>query len=151
MKLPSIFSPDQKRGFTLIEILLVIALVGLLSGFTIVAGTDFYRGYAFRSEVDLAVAALQKARSQALSNLNQTAHGVHLAGDGYTVFEGPTFNPAAPTNALVPIQWAAAPADPVDISFEQLSATTASATVVLTDGHSRTVRITVNREGRISW
>ena len=73
-------------GFTLIETLIVVALVAVLAGFGLVVGIDAYQRSTFRSQQDFLVASLQKARSRALANIGQCNHGVRIEEGSYTTF-----------------------------------------------------------------
>lgn len=74
MMLPNTSAPS--KGFTLIEVVIVMAIVGFLAVFGIIVGLDSYSRYNFHSEVDDAVAMLQRARSEAINNIGGVAHGV---------------------------------------------------------------------------
>lgn len=85
-------SLKEDKGFTLIEVLVVMVLFILVSGFALFLSLDSFRGYVYASDRNTLVSALQKARSQALANVNQKPHGVHINHSSnpktYTVFEG---------------------------------------------------------------
>ena len=58
------------------EIIIVIAMFGALLALGLFMSMDAYRGFSFRSEEDTVVSLLQKARSRAMNNMNQTPWGV---------------------------------------------------------------------------
>lgn len=158
-------------GFTLLEIMMVMAFVAIIGGFTLAVSMDSFRGYMFHSDRDLLVTALQRARSQAIGNVclgalcsNGKPHGVAIRPadnpNAYVIFQTET---ATPT-------YAARTADDKvqDIAIETNAGTTftpASAEFVFTNlsgnviapgtitvaasGHSST--ITVGTEGQIQW
>jgi len=70
------------RGYTLIEIIVVIALLVMTGALGVVMSMDSFRGYMFRNERDSIVAALQRARSLAVSNICEGAacDGVRRTG-----------------------------------------------------------------------
>jgi prepilin-type N-terminal cleavage/methylation domain-containing protein len=89
MKLPKISIPNpEKYGFTLIEVIVVMAMLGLLSLLGLAISFDSYQRYNFRAEKSLVQNILQKARSQAIGNIDQLPHGFHISGDFYTLYEG---------------------------------------------------------------
>jgi prepilin-type N-terminal cleavage/methylation domain-containing protein len=134
-------------GFTLIEIIIVIAIFGALLALGLFMSMDAYRGFSFRSERSTIVSLLQKARSRAMNNSNQTPWGVCYQSGNYVIFQGLACTtgetipagPAATTTGLL-----------AGVVFSQLSGTTTAATItVLQDGRSST--ISTNNEGTIIW
>src|SRR5438876_578690 len=65
-------------GFTLIEVMIVMAIFALLASLGLIIGMDFYRSYSFNSERNVALAVLRKARTEAMVNVDQAAHGVRI-------------------------------------------------------------------------
>jgi prepilin-type N-terminal cleavage/methylation domain-containing protein len=86
---------DNKSGFTLVEILLVIAIVSIVSAVTI--GT--YRGLIKKTEVDLTanniIFDLKRAKANSLGGVDNRSWGVHFvnsstSSDYYEIFSTPT-------------------------------------------------------------
>ncbi len=150
---------------TLIEMLVVLALVGIIGGFALFTSLDTYRGTSFRSDRDLVVALLERSRSQAMNNLcsggctNGKPHGVairpsnHLTS--YVAFQGQTY---ATRDVAVDDIFNSNPV--VGISgfseavFAQLAATSTvvgGTNLTISDlaGHSSV--ITVSPNGQITW
>lgn len=149
-----------RRGFTLIEVLVVIGLVAIIGGAAAYFGLDTYRGYSFHSDRDLLVAALQHARSQAVGNIclgagctEGQAHGVHVESNKLVMFQGTVYNSSDPVNASIDLNANVTGVSPVptDIVFTQLSATTTGAAINLTDTTGRTSTVTISSEGQIVW
>lgn len=142
----------------MIEIILVIAIVGVLATIGLWTSMDSYRGYSYRSERDNLVSALQKARMDSMTNINAAQHGVHLTASNYTVFQGTDYASRNPSfdRVITPsgaITLSGSPALPRDVVFDQLSGSVAAAmagTITITDG-ARSTAITINNEGHISW
>ena len=141
------------NGFTLIEILVVIGILVILSSLGLLVSLDFYRSYAFNSERDLLVAALQKARSQSMANINQSAHGVQVnSGAEYVIFEGSAYSAGNAANFSMPADPSVSSSGDSEIVFEQLSGKVAAQKqVTLTDPKGRSAQITINPEGGIEW
>lgn len=142
------------RGFTLVEVLVVIGITGMLLGLGASMGLDAYRVYSFRAEQERVVSILEKARSRAINNIHQTVHGVCYQDFDYIIFEGVACVPGA-TSEHVQANKAIARASnfstkfPV-IIFSQLTGTTTMVQVRLTDG-VRSEDMQVNYEGTIIW
>lgn len=154
------------RGFTLLEILIVIALLAIVAGFGLIVSMDDYRGFNFRNERDVVAGVLQKARSQAVNNMcfphgggdcsDGKPHGAYFGTDGqYVIFQGPSYA-SRDEDADEVIEVGA----PVDVSgfsevvFSRLSgdaATTGGTTLTVTDDRGRTSVFTVEPSGRIWW
>ncbi|MEK9185815.1 MAG: prepilin-type N-terminal cleavage/methylation domain-containing protein [Patescibacteria group bacterium] len=66
------------RGFTLIETLIVIGIIGFVAVVGVIVGLDTYQRYVFRSDLDKTAALLQKARSSAINNVDEKSYGVRF-------------------------------------------------------------------------
>ncbi len=155
------------KGFTLIEVLIVIGLLAIIGGFSAVATLDNYRMSAFRDERKTLVTALQKARAEALNNIDQKAHGVAVLPSDhpsdYVIFEGDDYATADhDKDQLIPSSYSVEleAGSVQEVKFAQLSAV-ASCDGVVCDGvagitlhdpvRDTSVAVTVNREGRVDW
>lgn len=146
------------RGFSLIEVLVVLALLGIVLGSTLFFTADTYQRTAFLSERDSLVSLLQTARGKALNNVNQRRHGVALypvGYRGYVLFEGDTFissDLASRTFTPASYEVTIDVASSVEIVFEQLSGNASyDGQIILIDqNRMATTSIFVNYEGAIS-
>ena len=156
------------RGFTLIEILVSIAILAIIISLGLFISMDFFKSYSFRSEESIVVSLLQNARSQSLNNINQVRHGIHFQNPlKYIVFECDSSEPQctdysdADTLKDLIIDPAynssiSSPGLPFDVIFEQLngSCITSNCSTLLTitanDG-TKSYNIMVNSEGQIDW
>ena len=140
------------RGFTLVEIVVVLAIFGLLVGLGLFMSMDAYRGFNFRSERDVVVSELQRARSHAMANRYGKAWGVCYIAPDYIVFRGTACVAGASTNELL----SAAPSvtitglNPPGVVFSQLSGATTATTIQITQDN-RTTTVSINHEGTINW
>jgi prepilin-type N-terminal cleavage/methylation domain-containing protein len=140
-------------GFTLIEVLIGSAMVALIASLGLFLSFDFYKSYLFHYEEDLVTSILQKARSQALANIDQVRHGVHIDYAAnpktYTIFEN-TYAAGAAGNQVFENNRAVTPGGLTEVVFDQLTgaAAVAGGNLTLSDG-IHTAIISVNAEGRI--
>jgi prepilin-type N-terminal cleavage/methylation domain-containing protein len=86
------------RGFTLVETLLVLALMSVLISVSLTEGlASFTRGLS-QNDRQLAVSALREARAEAMDGTctgnacaGPLAHGVFISQSGVTIFEGASY------------------------------------------------------------
>ncbi len=149
------FLNKSGAGFTLVEIMVAIGLLVIILGLSLFLTMDFYRSYAFRYEQNLVVSILQKARSQAMANVDQTNHGVCMEQGGlnYIIFGGAPPSPCAgiskfPKAAAITVP----PFSP--IVFKQLDGacvTCATPLKITLTGQGKTADIIIYGNGRIDW
>ncbi len=166
---------SSSKGFTLIEILVVFGIFALIISLGLIVSMDSFRSFAFRNEQNLAISVLQKARSQAMSNVcigqvtsnpaqcslpgyccDGKSHGVYFDSNQYVIFQGAAFNAGDPANQNISknnddvkiTDLSGYP--PSDIIFNQLEGTVAAnwAIKISASGHPP-AQITINREGQI--
>ncbi len=158
---------SKDRGFTLIEVIVVIILVASIGGLGLYFGFDNFRAYSFNTDRDTLVSALQHARAQAMANIchgdsiectTGKPFGVRIEADKYIIFEGVTYSANDPLNVKLEANNAIGHAGINEIVFEQLTGNAFSLanpepwSVILTDQeNNKTSTISINSEGRISW
>ncbi len=141
--------------------MLVLGIMSIVSGFSLFANMDSYRGYAFRGTRDMLVAVLQKARSQSINNMcfgsactDGKPHGVHFTPGQYVIFQGASWAARdAALDEIVKIESANVQVSGPDIVFAQLSgnASPAGGVITVVDDASHSSVISVNGEGQILW
>lgn len=90
-----------QNGFTFLEVMMVIVLMTITLGFTLLYGQTAQVRNNLSGEVARFVSYVRLAQSDAAAGKNNTAYGIHLATDAYTVFEGTTYDANATTNFTV--------------------------------------------------
>lgn len=142
---------QTNAGFTLIEILIVTAIVVILFGMGLFISFDFYRSFLSNSERDLLVGVLEKARNRAMNNINQSPHGVHIASSSYILFQGSVYAPASPSNEPITSNTAITKTGITDVVFSQLSGDPDTTGSITLQSSARTDVININDEGTIEW
>lgn len=75
-------------GFTIIELVLVIALSVLLIGIAMPTGVSFFRSVLVQDQVEEIALAYRGAARDALYGKNDIEHGVMISNNTITVFQG---------------------------------------------------------------
>jgi len=149
MKSPKPFSAN--RGFTLIEIMVVLGLVGVIAALSVAVSFNSLGRSSVHTERDTLVSLLWVARTKSLANVDQSAHGVHIEANTFTVFTGDTYSASDPKNRVTPRNTAISISGPSDIKFLQLTGDVAGAGTITLSGVGSTQTIEINDAGRIEW
>jgi prepilin-type N-terminal cleavage/methylation domain-containing protein len=147
------------RGFTLIEVAIVVAVLALIAGIGLAVGLPSYRATLFRSDRDTLIAALLHARAQAMNGVCSASacagpapHGVYIGPASYVIFEGASY---ATRDASEDEAFAADPvvarSGAAEIVFDALSGRVDSPgeIVLAYAGHASIVSI--DGEGGVAW
>lgn len=146
-------------GITMLEVVVVMAIFILVTGFTLLFTMDAFRGSTFQSDRDLFVALLQRARAQSISNICNAAgctdgkpHGVKINGSTYVLFEGESFAARdASADSLFDASVAVTRSGDTEVVFTQLAGTTTVAREFVFKNSEHISTTTVWTNGRIFW
>lgn len=148
MALPSTLS---SRGFTLVEVLVVIALMTGLLTIGIPISWDFYTSYQFDSELQTFVSILEQARNFSMVNRYESPHGVLVDANQFVIFQGNSYVTRNPIQDLTfPRNGTVTITGPDELVFTSLSGTTTASTYTFVSQH-RNVVISVNYHGAILY
>jgi len=150
----------RQHGFTLIELILVISIIGVLVGLGMISYQGFQKRTNLDVEVQRIINVLRSAQSEAISAKEGSSYGVHFTANEYTLYRGNNWEDPGKeiidtyeTHTyieLFDINFAE-DAGSDDVVFDKLTGTTANAGSVkvriIGEGDHR--EVTVNREGRI--
>lgn len=150
--------PSFQKGFTLIEIILVMGLIGIILSFGVAMSIGSISQSTVTQERDLFVTLLLRgARAAAIANVGQTAHSVYIdsANHKYILFDGTTYTSGASTNREVPFtndNIVVTNTGGNKIIFDQLSGNVSegAGTISITNGNA-TQEIIVREVGQIDW
>lgn len=79
------------KGFTLVELLIVIAVASLVSLFTLPVGTKFFQSQTLDEASGDILNTLRRAYSQAVFQKNDSAFGVKFLSGSYALFQGSSY------------------------------------------------------------
>jgi prepilin-type N-terminal cleavage/methylation domain-containing protein len=149
MTSPKAYQDNSQSGFTLIEVIVSIGILALLAGLGLFLSMDFYRSYAFNYEQNLVVGLVQKARSQAMANIDQDKHCAWIQGSNYILAKGSacTTGDAFPKGGSMTVDFL----PNIPVVFNQLDGSVTTPVNIRITGQGKTANITINNEGQIDW
>lgn len=137
------------RGFTIIEVIVVLGILGILLVATAPVAWEFYQGIDLKSEYQNYKSYLNLARAYAMANKNASAHGVFFDNYGATIFQGTSFasrdatrDQSFPKSPLTTVSGA------TEINFAALSGKTSAASIMLSNSRG-SLTININIHGKI--
>ena len=143
----------NQQGFTLIEVLLSVAILTLLTGLSL----PVYETFVRRNDLDLTtqsiVASVRRAESYARGVNGDSTWGIEFLSSGVTLFQGATY--ASRNSAFdetIPLPNSLSISGTTEVVFSKLSAapsTTGSVTLSGTTNDTRT--ITINAKGMVDY
>ena len=149
MKLPRLYKGNAAAGFTLLEMVLVVAILAAVFSLGIPILYQFYARYQLDSEYQTLRSLFMQARNFSLINRNESSHGLYVDSGDFIVFQGASY---ASRNVLedriFPRSGAISVSGPTELLFSSLAGATASSTFVLNNNYSQKT-IYVNSEGAI--
>jgi prepilin-type N-terminal cleavage/methylation domain-containing protein len=151
----------QNRGFTLVEIAIVMGILSIIFAIGLFMSIDAFHAQIFRSGRESLVSALTASRARALTNFYQTPHGICYSTPNFILFRGTVYDPAAPTNEQIlgnPSVTISSAGDffkcgsHSEMVFARLAATTSSnGMITVTEPGHQPSTVSVNAEGTIIW
>lgn len=154
-------SRKKNAGLTLVEIVVVVAILSFILALGLIINFDSYKGYIFRSEQNILVSTLSRARSKSMNNFGQSRHGVcyNTATKNYVLYIGNSYVVNNPTNEYLSgnpsVTLSSSGGDFIcgtglGVVFNQLSGTTSPIEIVLNES-GRVSTTSINYEGTIIW
>jgi len=80
--------PETKRGVTLIETVVLVAIMGIMAVVGTSAILSYHRTSVMEAELRIVMAHMQRARQLAVGNANGSPYSVAFFASRYEVFEG---------------------------------------------------------------
>ncbi len=139
----------KQRGVTIAEIVIIIAIIGLLTTVIALPFSTFRQRQALQNSTNAVVAALNEARTRTLAAVGNTYYSVRIESAQVIVFVGSTYSSSTSTNEQIAIE------TPVTVSwslqgggssitFDRLTGTTSqygTLTLSLPNGSTKTVTV----------
>jgi prepilin-type N-terminal cleavage/methylation domain-containing protein len=109
---------SYKKGITALEILMVLAVVGILLAIVLPQFSKIKENQILKSTVGDVLSTISKARSQTLASLNSSEYGVHFQSDQVIIFKGTSYSAGASTNVVTSVS---APVSISNVTFGGVS------------------------------
>lgn len=87
----------HQRGFTIVELLVVLVIMGFLLAFSVVGVTRYAAYQTLSAEATEVYGFVRETREKTLADAD-AVFGVHIATSTITRFRGPVYDPATSTN-----------------------------------------------------
>ena len=146
-----------QKGITLWEILLAIAIVGVLAVIVLPGFSKIRKIQILKSTTEDIVSVIGQARSQTLASLNSSAYGVHFETNRVILFTGTSFSSDATSNQITnlispaTISSISLSNSGADLYFNRLSGLpSATGTIMLTLPSVTSKTITISASGSVS-
>ena len=142
----------KQKGFTMLELVLVVAMIGLLASFSI----NVSSGVIWRTDLHQAqsttVSSLRQAQILAQSGVENVDWGVHIEESTVTIFQGNDFENRDETKDERYDLGSSLSEETIDVVFHRLSGIPYdSPTEINLTARGGTVTLTVNSLGTINY
>jgi len=141
------------QGFTLVELLLCVAIISLLAGLSIPVSESFNRNNDLDIATQLLASGLRRAEAYARASNTDNAWSVEVQSSTVTLFQGTSFggrNTAYDEAFSLP--GTITPSGTTEVQFSKFAATpNTSATITLTSTTNNTRTVTVNAKGMVDY
>lgn len=143
----------MKRGFTLLELLLSIALISVVAGVALPVS----RAFQTRNDLDIAAAAaaqtLRRAQALAQGMDGDISWGVSASSGSITLFRGASYAARNPNfDEVFDVPATITPSGFTEVVFAKFTGDpTAAGTLTLTSSDSEVINIAINAKGTISY
>lgn len=148
-----------KKGITLLELVVVIAIVVLLTSVIVTSFSKFRNDKILDTGVENILSVLAKARGNTLSSKNAYQYGVHFEASRTILFRGTTYSSSDINNEIISlddsleISSISLTGGGVDVVFDRLTGKTSmdgSVILRLKSDTTKTKTITINGTGTAS-
>lgn len=88
----------KSHGFTLLELIIVVGILGLLLAVIMPSFLNFRRNSILNTETQNVITLVNKARMSSMSSREDAQYGIHLEASKVVLFQGDTYVDGAGTN-----------------------------------------------------
>jgi prepilin-type N-terminal cleavage/methylation domain-containing protein len=122
----------MKKGFTLIEIILAVAILLIIASIIIKSYSQFNKNVSLKTEVGRIASLIYRAKSDTISSRGGMQYGVHFESNKVVLFQGDIYSSGASTNENFPLSQSLSISAIIltgggsDLVFQRLTGTTAT-------------------------
>ncbi len=150
---------QNKNGFTLIEVLIVISILVIMIGIAATIGRSFSDTVNLDNSAKMVGTNIKLAKTRSVNALNDTNYGVHFEDNYIVIFAGNTFVEGDPANEIINLSDGIKTqnisfAGGGDLVFSRLTGVTnnpGSIEITLVKDLSKIRQIVVNKEGQVNY
>lgn len=141
------------RGVTVTEILVVVAVMGLIFSVTLPQFSKVRENQVLKSAAGDIISSINKARSQTLASVNSSSYGVHFETDKIVIFPGTDFYEGEAGNEVINMISPASitsidlSGGEADIYFNRITGTPSSSGTIVISAPSYSKTITISATG----
>lgn len=142
----------SQRGFSLVELVVVMGIVAIIAAVTVPLGLNYYRAQVLDETYYELRSTLRRAHSQAVSVKNDSAFGVKIMSENFVLFQGETYaGRVAIYDEVFDVPTVVSISGADEIIFNVLSGTTGSAVTISLElqGSEEAATISVSTNGII--
>jgi len=145
--------PNVKRGFTLIEVLLSMALIAILTGVALPAYFTLFSKNDLDVAKNQAAQSLGRAAFLSLASEGDTTWGVEISAENIVIFKGASYaSRDEDYDETYPIASSITPSGLTEIVFDKMTGLPQSAgDIILTSTNGDIKTITINSKGAVSY
>lgn len=150
---PTNYNLPTKRGFTLIEMMLSVATIGIMAGMAI----PIYQSFQMRNDLDIMTVEIAQTlrRAQVLSQAvdGDISWGVKIQNDSLVLFKGISYIARDTSfDEMFEMPLTITPSGMTEVIFTKFSGwPQTTGTTTLTSNNNETRTITINTKGMVSY
>lgn len=139
------------RGFSLVEVLIVIGIMALITSVMMFSGTAFRQSQALHEATQVVLSVINQARAHTLSSIGYSQYGVRLESDRIIMFKGSSWPGTDHVTTALPAGVSLSSvlaAGATEVVFRRVTGTTSqTGTITLTGSGGATRRVVIEPTG----
>lgn len=149
----TLFKQNKNTGFTLLEVLLSVAIIGILAGL----GTPIYQSFQVRNDLDIAgntiAGSLRRAQVLSQGVDGDTTWGLYVQSGEITLFQGSSYaSRDVDFDEVFILPASIIPSGISEIVYNKFTGEPQiTGTIILTSNSNETRNITINEKGTITY
>lgn len=139
------------KGYTLVELLLSIALIGFLLGISV----PLYNNYQYKNQLDasknISVRAIKTAIINAKSNHHNSRWGIYTTGNTITVYSGLNYAGRNVSNDIIFTTTGDVSYTTTDVNFAKFTGKPMAVSTINIASETNSTQININENGGLTY